>query len=93
MSLQTTLPFAIRKKSFYGSKDNTPSLDFSNASLRNTPTTRYTPTVKKMVDISSESESDSDAENVVINQNNNITKTPKRRRGKNDAKGKNTHQY
>ncbi|XP_001605030.2 cell division control protein 6 homolog [Nasonia vitripennis] len=92
MNLQTTLPFAIRKKSFYGNKGDTPSLDFSNASLGNTPTRRYTPTVKKMVDISSESESDSDAENVV-NENNNITKTPlktpKRRRGKNEAKEEN----
>ncbi|OXU28213.1 hypothetical protein TSAR_011724 [Trichomalopsis sarcophagae] len=88
MSLQTTLPFTIRKKSFYGNKGDTPSLDFSNASLGNTPTRRYTPTVKKMVDISSESESDSDAENVV-NENNNITKTPKRRRDKNEAKEEN----
>lgn len=86
MSVQTTIPFPIRKKSsFYGnSKDNTPTLDFSNASLRDTPTSRYTPRVKKIVDISSsESESDSDAEN---NKNNSITKTPTRR--KQSTKGK-----
>ncbi|XP_011505578.1 PREDICTED: cell division control protein 6 homolog [Ceratosolen solmsi marchali] len=85
MSVQTTIPFRIRKKNFYSSKDNTPKIDFSNASLRSTPTTRYTPTVKKMVDISSESESNSDEENIGTN-NNNIRKTPKRTRRKSNGK-------
>ena len=88
MSVQTTIQFAIRKKSFYGGKDDVQKEDFSNASLRNTPTTRYTPTVKKLVEISSsESDSDSDAENIAI-KNNNIKNTPKRGRRKNNSNGK-----
>lgn len=66
-SVQTTIPFNIRKKfSFYSSKENTPKQEcFINASLRNTPNATYTPTTKKlMVLSSSESESDSDTENV-----------------------------
>lgn len=80
MSIQTTIPFAIRKKSFYGNNDSTPKLDFSNASLQSTPSARYTPTVRKIVDISSESESDSDLENVIDNKN--IQKTPTSRKGR-----------
>ena len=67
MSIQTTIPFNIRKKfSFYGSKENTPKQEcFTNVSLRSTPNTTYTPTTKKlMVLSSSDSESDSDSENV-----------------------------
>lgn len=77
MSTQTTIPFNIRKNSFYGSKNNTPQSDFTNASLRSTPSTKYTPTVKKMVEISSESESDSDSDVENASKNNNKFTTPK----------------
>ena len=84
MSLQTSLSFPIRK-SFYGNKDSTPKIDFSNATLRSTPSSRYTPTVKKIVDIS-DSDSDSDCENNV--ENTSIKKTPVKRKGRrNNEKG------
>jgi cell division control protein 6 len=85
MSVQTSIPFKIRKKNFYSNKDNTSNLDFNNISLKST-STRYTPTIKKMVDISSESESDSNEEN--MNKNNNIIKTPKRTQRKTNKNGK-----
>ncbi|KAJ8670553.1 hypothetical protein QAD02_001812 [Eretmocerus hayati] len=87
MSKQSTIPFPNRKKiNFYGRKDDAPKLDFSNASVKSTPT--YTPTVKKIVDISSESESDSDAENV---SQNSVLMTPngKGARRKIETKGEN----
>lgn len=68
-SLQTTISFNVRKKSskttsFYGAKDGPVKQDFTNAALREVNETRYTPTVKKIVTLtSSESESDSNAEN------------------------------
>ncbi|KAK0180380.1 hypothetical protein PV327_006024 [Microctonus hyperodae] len=85
-SVQTTIQFPIKKKiTFYGTKDNGPKQDFTNATLRSTPsTTRYTPTVKKiMVLSSSESESDSDTENVEKKSGknaNNVSRTPRRTR-------------
>lgn len=93
-SVQTTIQFPIKKKiTFYGGKDNTPKQDFTNATLRSTPsTTRYTPTVKKiMVLSSSESESDSDTENVEKKSGknvNNVCRTPRRTRKVPDSNGK-----
>lgn len=96
MSVQTPISFKIRKNSFYGSKNNTPQqeVDFSNASLRSTPSTRYTPTVKKMVEISSESESESDSDVENVRKNNNqseafkITKTPRGKKKNSDTGNK-----
>ncbi|XP_011866865.1 PREDICTED: cell division control protein 6 homolog [Vollenhovia emeryi] len=60
---QTTIPFPVRKKcSFYGRKEEAKE-DFTNATVKDTPS-RYVPAVKKIVTLtSSESESDSDIEN------------------------------
>ncbi|XP_015584726.1 cell division control protein 6 homolog [Cephus cinctus] len=88
-SVQTTIPFTIRKKTtFYGSKENAQKQDFTGAALRSTPSTKYTSIVKKIVTVSSsESDSDSDAENLVqargnyrnnIEKENNIARTPRR---------------
>ncbi|XP_012262534.1 cell division control protein 6 homolog [Athalia rosae] len=70
MSLvQSTIPFNVRKKtsktkSFYGVKEDSVKQDFTNATLRSIPETKYTPTVKKIVTLSSsDSDSDSDTEN------------------------------
>ncbi|XP_011298004.1 cell division control protein 6 homolog [Fopius arisanus] len=87
-SVQAKLPFQIRKKiSFYKTKENSQE-DFTNATLRSTPTTKYTPTVKKLMTISSSesSDSESDAENIETRQKNKtagkkkIVSTPRRRR-------------
>ncbi|KAK2580921.1 hypothetical protein KPH14_005990 [Odynerus spinipes] len=93
-SIQTTISFPIRKKcSFYGSKQNVIKEDFSNATVRSTPT-KYIPTVKKIVTLSSsESESDSDSENIRENQinsrkeniSNDVVRTPRRVRKSNDS--------
>ncbi|KAF7392950.1 cell division control protein 6 isoform X1 [Vespula maculifrons] len=92
-SKQTTISFPIRKKcSFYGTKQNDTKEDFSNATVRSTPT-KYIPTVKKIVTLSSsESESDSDSENVKTNKvntkenrNNDGVKTPRRVRKSDDS--------
>ncbi|XP_014204118.1 cell division control protein 6 homolog [Copidosoma floridanum] len=79
MSVQTKLQFQVRKNNFYGKKQNdckpTPE---QLSGILSTPSSRYTPTVRKIVDISSSSEeSDSDSENIA--KNNNITRTPKRK--------------
>lgn len=67
---QTTISFPIRKKcSFYGRKEDIAKEDFTNATARYTPS-KYTPTVKKIVILtSSESESDSDIENTTEKHN------------------------
>lgn len=67
---QTTISFPIRKKcSFYGRKEDIAKEDFTNATARYTPS-KYTPTVKKIVTLtSSESESDSDIENTTEKHN------------------------
>ncbi|KAL2715387.1 cell division control protein 6 isoform X1 [Vespula squamosa] len=92
-SKQTTISFPIRKKcSFYGTKQNDTKEDFSNATVRSAPT-KYIPTVKKIVTLSSsESESDSDSENVKTNKvntkenrNNDSVKTPRRVRKSDDS--------
>ncbi|XP_046824412.1 cell division control protein 6 homolog [Vespa crabro] len=92
-SKQTTISFPIRKKcSFYGTKRNDIKEDFSNATVRCTPT-KYIPTVKKIVTLSSsESESDSDSENVKTNKvnskenrSNDGVKTPRRVRKCDDS--------
>lgn len=78
-SVQTTLKFQIRKKiSFYNTKEK-PEEDFSNATLRSTPTTKYTPTVKKLMTISSSesSDSESDTENIKSRR---VVKTPSRKK-------------
>ncbi|XP_012278877.1 cell division control protein 6 homolog [Orussus abietinus] len=87
MSVQTTIPFSIRKKcSFYGVKENTPKQDFTNATLKGVPSVRYTPTVKKLMTLSSsESETDSDIENSTLEENSRSVKkmivgTPRRTR-------------
>lgn len=64
-SVQTTIPFVVRKKcNFYGRKEDAVKEDFSDATARDTPS-KYVPTVRKIVTLtsSSESESDSDIEN------------------------------
>lgn len=66
MSIQTTIPFPVKKKcSFYSKKEiNLIQEDFENAALRSTPNNTYTPTTKKLMELSSsDSESDSDVEN------------------------------
>ncbi|XP_043288269.1 cell division control protein 6 homolog [Venturia canescens] len=79
MHVQPKLDFPIRKKStFYGAKENSPTQDFTNATLRLTPSTRYTPKVKKIVAISSSSESDSDFD-VENTDSKNIKNTPRKR--------------
>ncbi|XP_076670842.1 cell division cycle 6 [Andrena cerasifolii] len=67
-SIQTTIPFNIRKKcSFYGTKNDVPKQDFSNATVRDS-SYKYTPTVRKIITLSSsESDSDSDVENTLEN--------------------------
>ena len=67
-SIQTTIPFNIRKKcSFYGTKNDVPKQDFTNATARDS-SYKYTPTVKKVITLSSsESDSDSDVENALEN--------------------------
>ncbi|KAG7207593.1 hypothetical protein KM043_009216 [Ampulex compressa] len=95
-SVQTTIPFSIRKKcSFYGKKENVVVQDFSNATVRNSSSS-YTPTVKKIVTLSSsESESDSDIENTLkengmkINSRENglVVKTPRRIRKSSESDG------
>ncbi|KAL7298709.1 hypothetical protein TKK_0008466 [Trichogramma kaykai] len=72
MSLQTSLSFPIRKN-FYGIKES-PKVEYTTIPLSKTPS-RYTPTVKKIVDIS-ESESSSDSEDENVNSN---LRTPKRK--------------
>ncbi|KAK9308759.1 hypothetical protein QLX08_001367 [Tetragonisca angustula] len=69
-SIQATIPFNVRKKcSFYGSKNNVTKEDFSNATARDS-SYKYTPTVKKIITLSSsESDSDSDIENAKISGN------------------------
>lgn len=69
-SIQTTIPFNVRKKcSFYGTKQNVTKVDYTNATVRDT-SYKYTPTVKKVITLSSsESDSDSDIENVIIENN------------------------
>lgn len=85
-SIQTTLSFPVRKKiSFYGNKQNIPKEDFSEATVKSTPT-KYVPRVKKIVTLSSsESESDSDSENIKQsglnykeNVNTQVLRTPRR---------------
>ncbi|XP_063980158.1 cell division control protein 6 homolog [Diachasmimorpha longicaudata] len=86
-SVQGKLPFQIRKKIFYNTKDK-PQEDFTNATLRSTPTTRYIPTVKKLMTISSSesSDSESDTENIATMPrgktpvNKKKVTTPRRRR-------------
>lgn len=69
-SVQTTISFNIRKKcSFYGTKNNVAKQDFSNATARES-SYKYTPTVKKIITLSSsESDSDSDVENALVENN------------------------
>ncbi|CAK9799402.1 Cell division control protein 6 homolog [Anthophora quadrimaculata] len=69
-SIQTTIPFNVRKKcSFYGTKHNIIKEDFTNATVR-VSSDKYTPTVKKVITLSSsESDSDSDVENTSIENN------------------------
>ncbi|XP_008544810.1 cell division control protein 6 homolog [Microplitis demolitor] len=67
-SVQTTIKFPITKKlTFYGTKDADGKQDFSNATIRNTPSSvRYVSKVKKIMTISSsesDNDSDSDTEN------------------------------
>ncbi|XP_076647745.1 cell division cycle 6 [Halictus rubicundus] len=84
-SIQTTIPFSIRKKcSFYGTKNEMTKQDFTNATARET-SYKYTPTVKKVITFSSsESDSDSDMENSLIKNNVKVTgkctavRTPRR---------------
>ncbi|KZC06886.1 PREDICTED: cell division control protein 6 homolog [Dufourea novaeangliae] len=84
-SIQTTIPFNIRKKcSFYGTKSNVPKQDFTNATARET-SYKYTSTVKKVITFSSsESESDSDVENSLVDSNvkicgkGTVARTPRR---------------
>ncbi|KAK1116848.1 hypothetical protein K0M31_018010 [Melipona bicolor] len=78
-SVQTTIPFNVRKKcSFYGSKNNVTKEDFSNATARDS-SYKYTPTVKKIITLSSsESDSDSDIENAKVSGNAISVKTPQR---------------
>nr|XP_012149856.1 PREDICTED: cell division control protein 6 homolog isoform X2 [Megachile rotundata] len=68
--IQTTIPFTVRKKcSFYGSKNNVTKQDFTDATVRES-SYKYTPTVKKVITLSSsESDSDSDVENVLVKNN------------------------
>lgn len=86
--MQTTIPFAERKRcSFYGTKRNIEKKeDFTNATIRDS-SSKYTPTVKKIVTLSSsESDSDSDVENAIIKNNANVlehtagVQTPRRTR-------------
>lgn len=84
---QTTIPFPVRKKcNFYGRKDEAKE-DFTNATVKHTPS-RYVPAVKKIVTLtSSESESDSDIENTTEERRvtrdrriDNAGNTPRRRK-------------
>lgn len=86
MSLQTTIPFVVRKNwNFYGRKEVAKE-DFSEATARDTPS-KYVPTVKKIVTLSSsESDTDSDVENakketgrIDERRIDNAIRTPKRR--------------
>lgn len=85
-STQTTIQFAVKKKiSFYAKKESVPKQDFTNATLRHTPTSaRNTASVKKIMTVSSsESECDSDTENFVVKPKikiNNSPRTPRRTR-------------
>ncbi|XP_026673019.1 cell division control protein 6 homolog isoform X2 [Ceratina calcarata] len=70
-SIQTTIPFTERKRcSFYGAKHKIENKeDFTNATVRDS-SYKYTPTVKKIITLSSsESDSDSDVENAIIKNN------------------------
>ncbi|CAL7935755.1 unnamed protein product [Xylocopa violacea] len=91
-SIQTTIPFNVRKKcSFYGSKHNATKQDFTNVTARDS-SYKYTPTVKKVITLSSsESESDSDLENTLIGNNLKVcgnattVQTPRRSRKSNES--------
>lgn len=69
-SIQTTISFNVRKKcSFYGNKHTVIKEDFTNATIRDS-SYKYTPTVKKVITLSSsesETDSDSDIENIIKN--------------------------
>lgn len=69
-SIQTTISFNVQKKcSFYGNKHTITKEDFTNATIRDS-SYKYTPTVKKVITLSSsesESDSDSDIENIIKN--------------------------
>lgn len=92
--IQTTIPFNVRKKcSFYGSKHNVIKQDFTDATARDS-SYKYTPTVKKVITLSSsESDSDSDVENVLVENNINscdkgtIIHTPRRTRKSSGSDG------
>lgn len=92
--IQTTLNFREKKNiNFYGKVDTTPKRDFTNATC-STPTTRYTPTVKKlMVCSSSESSSDSDSDTENVNKKSSkrstkeILNTPRRTRKSSSSEG------
>lgn len=83
MSIQTKISFPIRK-SFYGRKDSNDfaKQDFTNATLRDTPTSKYREVPKVMVlsensDSEDDSDKDSDTENSQIL--NIVPQTPKRK--------------
>lgn len=89
-SIQTTIPFNVRKKcSFYGTKNNVTKEDFSNAIARDS-SYKYTPTVKKIITLSSsESDSDSDIENAKVSGNAISVKTPQHMRKSIESDGNN----
>ncbi|XP_053983074.1 cell division control protein 6 homolog [Hylaeus volcanicus] len=98
-SIQTKIPFNIRKKSsFYGIKNNVTKEDFTDATARQSSYT-YTPRVKKIITLSSsESDSDSDVENASIENNveicgkGTVVRTPRciRKSGESDVKNGST---
>ncbi|XP_066588656.1 cell division control protein 6 homolog isoform X2 [Prorops nasuta] len=74
-SVQTTIPFNIRKKcSFYSKKEDIKTEDFTHATAKKLTPHKYVPTVKKLMTLSSsESESDSDTENLWKACNNSLS--------------------